>query len=98
MLFSYSVLYRANASEPLFGQFRKGVLGSLRNSGPEGPPSDGRIKNVVLSHLSWSYYVNVHNDPYPDGAIRGQLHRYGGSTLDPRGKKGRGASESTAAV
>ena len=21
------------------------------------------------------YYVNVHNAPYPDGAIRGQLHR-----------------------
>ena len=22
-----------------------------------------------------NYYVNVHNAPYPDGAIRGQLHR-----------------------
>jgi hypothetical protein len=22
----------------------------------------------------WEYYVNVHNVPYPDGAIRGQLY------------------------
>jgi hypothetical protein len=28
------------------------------------------------------YYVNVHNNPFPDGAIRGQLHRVGAHTMD----------------
>jgi hypothetical protein len=48
------------------------------------PPTDGSSSGcVAISHsLSQKlrehparYYVNVHNDPFPDGAIRGQLHR-----------------------
>ena len=31
--------------------------------------------SMKLWHKPSHYYVNVHNKPYPEGAIRGQLHR-----------------------
>ena len=48
------------------------------------PPTDGSSEGCVAISEQLSknlrdnpshYYVNVHNVPYPDGAIRGQLHR-----------------------
>jgi hypothetical protein len=47
-------------------------------------PTDGSSRGCVavpralslgLKEHPGRYYVNIHNEPYPDGAIRGQLHR-----------------------
>ena len=66
-------------------QGRKGVAGPIVVTLFERPnnPVERHISRCVDISRSLSealrehpgrYYVNVHNKPYPDGAIRGQLH------------------------
>ncbi|MDQ3765926.1 MAG: CHRD domain-containing protein [Actinomycetota bacterium] len=54
------------ASEPLPGSFTavKGCVGGVAR---------GEIRDI--KEHPGRYYVNIHNARYPDGAIRGQLHR-----------------------
>jgi hypothetical protein len=60
---------------------RSGVAGPVvvELKAPTAGSSEGckAIKEAeqAAEGAPWRYYVNVHNDPYPDGAIRGQLHR-----------------------
>ena len=61
---------------------RKGEAGPVVV--PLKPPTDGsssgcadisRSLSSALREHPGRYYVNVHNRPYPDGAIRGQLEK-----------------------
>ena len=45
-----------------------------RNSARECVRGLGERFIKKIAHNSSSYYVDVHNNEYPDGALRGQLH------------------------
>ena len=61
---------------------RRGVAGGIvvelkapRNGFSSGCERISRALSRALRNNPTHYYVNVHNEPFPDGAIRGQLHR-----------------------
>jgi CHRD domain len=45
------------------------------NGSSKGCKAISKQLSKNLREHPWRYYVNVHNRPYPEGAIRGQLHR-----------------------
>jgi hypothetical protein len=84
--YTLSVMGIKPATEAHIHQGAKGQTGPIvvptdqSSFNPPRPTSSGceAISNQLSNNLRQSpsnYYVNVHNNPYPDGAIRGQLHR-----------------------
>ena len=64
---------------------RAGVAGDVKVTlidGPTNDSSEGCTRNVsdnLIENLRdhpGRFYVNLHNEPYPDGAIRGQLRQH----------------------
>src|SRR3712207_9180335 len=66
-LFPYTTLFR---SGPVVVPLKAPTDGSS-----EGCTAISKQLSKNLREHPWRYYVNVHNEPYPEGAIRGQLHR-----------------------
>src|SRR5688572_990335 len=82
--YSLAVMSIKRATEAHIHKGAKGKTGPIvvptdqSSFNPPRPTSSGceAISNKLSNKLRQSpsnYYVNVHNKPYPDGAIRGQL-------------------------
>ena len=86
LCYNISVMNIKRATEAHIHQGAKGQTGPVvvptdqtsfnlprpTSSGCEPIPSS--LSTAIRQNPS-NYYVNVHNKPFPDGAIRGQLHR-----------------------